>query len=288
MRLLSPVFLTAFVLASLAWAQTAELSVPAQVMAGSGFSVSSRGSGAGTLYLIGPSEAIKRAVELGGGLEIAGEELEHAGRYQLVICGAGSCASAGFYVHPAAPGRLSLLVHPSRVPVSDPNAISAVALVFDDYHNLILEPQPVKFTVIPTDGAPISETRSSDHGVSWIRLSSSGKGGPAKLEAALDKTTEVRVVQQVASDACNLRIKSSLVAGRAHLETDPVRDCNGNAIPDGTVVSFTKQDTSGKTTVDVPIKRGIATVEMPVSGRARITVASGVVTGNELLVGGGK
>jgi hypothetical protein len=38
--------------------------------------------------------------------------------------------------------------------------------------------------------------------------------------------------------------------------------------------------------VDVPIKKGIARVEMPVAGEAHITVASGVVTGNELNVSG--
>jgi hypothetical protein len=59
-------------------------------------------------------------------------------------------------------------------------------------------------------------------------------------------------------------------------------------VPDGTVVSFTKVDEAGKATVDVPIKRGVAKVELPVDGRAKITVASGVVTGNELEVAGGQ
>ena len=72
------------------------------------------------------------------------------------------------------------------------------------------------------------------------------------------------------------------------MQTDPVRDCSGNNVPDGTVVSFTKIDAAGKTTVDAPIKRGTARVEMPVSGEARIDVASGVVTGNELNVGGAR
>ncbi len=67
-----------------------------------------------------------------------------------------------------------------------------------------------------------------------------------------------------------------------------MRDCSGNSVPDGTVVSFTKIDDAGKTTVDVPIKRGVAKVEMPVEGRARVTVASGVVTGNELEIAGGQ
>jgi hypothetical protein len=59
-------------------------------------------------------------------------------------------------------------------------------------------------------------------------------------------------------------------------------------VPDGTVVSFTKTDAAGKTTVDAPIKRGIARVEMPVSGAASIDVASGVVTGNDLNVAGAR
>ncbi len=69
------------------------------------------------------------------------------------------------------------------------------------------------------------------------------------------------------------------------VETDPVRDCSGNAVPDGTVVSFTQVGPSGKTTVDAPVKKGIARVEIPVTGPSRITVASGVVTGNEFSVG---
>ncbi len=72
------------------------------------------------------------------------------------------------------------------------------------------------------------------------------------------------------------------------MQTDPVRDCSGNNVPDGTIVSFTKTDSSGKTTIDAPIKKGIAKVEMPVVGNARISVASGVVLGNELNVGGAR
>lgn len=178
---------------------------------------------------------------------------------------------------------MTLLVHPSRVPVSASNAISAVALVFDALHNMVMAPTPVKFNV-----GPVSQTRNSANGVAWIRLTSAPKAGPAKLEASIGKTSEVRVVQQVASDACNLNIRGSWAAKHFLVETAPVKDCKGNFVPDGTVVSFTKIDDGGKTTVDAPIKRGVAKVEMPVSGRARITVASGVAVGNELSVAGGR
>jgi len=70
------------------------------------------------------------------------------------------------------------------------------------------------------------------------------------------------------------------------LETDPIRDCSGNPVPDGTVVSFTKVDDAGRSTVDTPIKKGIARAQFAVSGRARISVACGVVLGNEISVEG--
>ena len=56
-----------------------------------------------------------------------------------------------------------------------------------------------------------------------------------------------------------------------------------------TPVSLTRtSDANGKTTVDVPIKRGVAKVEMPIEGQAKVAVASGVVTGNELEIGGAR
>ncbi len=48
-------------------------------------------------------------------------------------------------------------------------------------------------------------------------------------------------MQQVAADACNLRIKAGRKKNVFVVETDPVRDCAGNSVPDGTVVSFTKR-----------------------------------------------
>jgi hypothetical protein len=289
MRALIPrSLLFSFVLTTALWSEATELKVPAQVTAGTAFSIAGGGSGQGTFYLIGPAESIKRQVDLGSDIQVQSEEVEHVGRYTAMVCGGDQCSNANFYVRAATPDRLALLVHPSRVPVSNPNAISAVVFVFDDFHNLVLTPQSIKFTVNPAAGSPISESRTSQNGVTWIRLNSAPKGGPAKIEAAVGKASEIRVVQQVASDACNLQVKSSWASGKLVIETNPVRDCTGNFVPDGTVVSFTKTDDAGKTTVDVPLKKGIAKVEMPVSGSAHITVASGVVTGNELNVSGAR
>jgi hypothetical protein len=66
------------------------------------------------------------------------------------------------------------------------------------------------------------------------------------------------------------------------LETEPVRDCSGNAVPDGTVVTFTETYDGSEATVDVPLKRGVARTEMPAYKGAVISVATGVVMGNEI------
>jgi hypothetical protein len=266
----------------------AELRAPAQVKAGSASNLTSSGSGEATLYIVGPASVSKRKVEVGGRIPVKPDEIQHAGRYIATACSGGDCSSASFYVVAGDASKLSLLVHPSRVRVATPNAISAVAFVFDKFHNLVLTPSEVEFTVMPQEGAALSHSQPTSNGVAWVRMTSAKKEGPTRVGAAVAKASEIRVVRQVASDACNLRIKSEWVSGKLFVQTDPVRDCSGNNVPDGTVVTFTKTDEAGKTTVDAPIKRGVARVDMPVSGEARIDVASGVVTGNELNVAGAR
>jgi hypothetical protein len=285
MRIRLTTLLVFFIFAGLA--QAAELRPPAQATAGTSFSMASSGAGEGTFYLIGPAQISKRKVNLGGEISVQGDEVKQAGTYTAIVC-ANQCTSVHFYVGPAQASRLSLLVHPSRVPVAASNAISAVAFVFDRFHNLVLSPQKVDFKVVPPEGAAISQSKTSANGAAWIRLTPARKGGSAKVGASIGDVAEMRVVQQVASDACNLRIKAIPGPKGISVETDPVRDCSGNFVPDGTVVSFTKTDSSGKTTVDAPIKRGVARVEMAVSGPARISVASGVVNGNELSLAGAR
>jgi hypothetical protein len=277
-----------FVIGLAALAGAAEIHPPAQIAAGNSITIPSSGSGDATFYLLGPTMANKRKVQAGSDITVDSEQLEHAGVYTAVLCASDGCSSARFVVNPAAPNRLSFLVHPSRVPVDSPNRISAVAFVQDNFHNFVLKPEAVKFSVQPKDGKEISATRNSENGVAWVRLSSAKKEGPARLGASIGNANEIRIVQQVAADACNLRIKASRAKKDFVIETDPVKDCSGNSVPDGTVVSFTKMDAAGKGTVDVPIKRGIAKVELPIQGQAKITVASGVVTGNELEVAGGE
>jgi len=267
------------------WATAADLHAPGKVTAGSGFTLATGGSGKATFYLIGPSAVVKRDIELSGGVAVQPEEVEQAGRYTATVC-ADECSSTSFYVEAADPERISLLVHPSRVPVADLNAISAVAFVFDRFHNLELRPEELAFSILGKEGTGASEKLKTVDGHAWIRLTSAHSEGPAKIAVSIANASEVRVVQQVAADACNLHIKPEWVGRTFWVETDPVRDCSGNNVPDGTVVSFTKMDSAGKTTVDVPIKKGVAKVEMPIDGKAHITVASGVVTGNELSVEG--
>lgn len=280
--------LTVILLSLALGASASEIHVPAQVTAGNGLAIQTSGSGDATFYLIGPAIASKSKVQAGSNIPVESDQLEHAGRYIAVLCASDGCTAKNFFVNPATANRLSFLVHPSRIPVGSAQGISAVAIVRDSFQNLVPKPEAVTFSVMAKDEKPVSTSRTSENSVAWVRLTSAKKEGPTKLGASIGHADEIRVVQQVAADACNLRIKASRDKRGFLIETDPVHDCSGNPVPDGTVVSFTESDNGGKTTVDVPIKRSVAKVEMPIDGPAKITVASGVVTGNELEVAGGQ
>jgi hypothetical protein len=264
-------------------ARAEELRVPQNAVAGQPLSIGVGGSG--TLYLIGPGEVIKRSFKSGNNVEIKGEELRSAGRWLAVVSG-DSKQSQVFWVRPGKPEKLNFLARPSRVPVARTNAISGVTFVFDRYQNLVLEPTPVNFN-LSVGGAGNSKTVTSRNGVAWINSASAPKAGAAQFVASVDGAQVRRVVQQVAADPCNLRMH---VAGHANnrtvVETDPIRDCTGNPVPDGTIVTFIQTEKSGKSTVDARIKKGIARAELPASDNATIIVAAGVVLGNELHVGG--
>jgi hypothetical protein len=277
-----PIFISLLCLIPLLFAEAAELNVPDHVTAGSVFSISATGSGSATFYLLGPGHAAKRQVQLGSEIRITADDIQTAGRYVAIACGSDGCSSAAFFVTASDPAKISFLLHPSRVPVADRDAINATAFVFDRYYNPVLKTVTVDFQIVPKNGKPFTQAVKAARGVAWMRMSSTPKEGPVKVIASLGEASEPRVIQQVASEACHLRIKATRTAKGVLVETDPVRDCSGNAVPDGTIVSFTAVDASGKSTVDAPIKKGVARTQFPISGRATISVASGVVIGNEI------
>jgi hypothetical protein len=260
-------------------AHAAELQVPQNAVAGQPLTINVNGGG--SLILVGPGQVIKHEAK-SGSVEIKGEELRSAGRWIAIADG----QSQVFWVKPGKPDNLSFLARPSRVPVSQPNAISGVAFVFDKYQNLVLDPTPVDFKLSVGD-AGSSKTVTSRAGVAWLKSNSASKAGAAQFVASAGDATVRRVVQQVAADPCHL---TAHLAGRNGnrivVETAPIRDCSGNPVPDGTIVSFIETDKNGKSTVDSRIKKGIARAELPASDNANITVAAGVVLGNELHVGG--
>jgi hypothetical protein len=255
----------------------AELNVPATVTAGSGLSVRTSGSGEATLYLVGPGTAIKRKVQLGQTVELGADELQNAGRYVIALDG----NSATFFVTAAPVHSIAFLARPSRVPADTPNVIAGTAFLFDDYQNLVLQPQPVKFE-LEVNGQTASRTETSKDGVAYTKLNSSKKEGPAQFVASSGSASVRRVVQEVAADPCSIHMSAQREQNGILVRTDPIRDCAGNPVPDGTIVTFTSTDAKGKSTVDARIKRGFAQAQLPASQGATISVASGVVVGNEI------
>ncbi len=285
-------------------AHASELKVPERVEAGAGLTIqvgpplsrpglARQGGGfpdhgEATLYLIGPISSIKRTVQLGGPIRIAPEDLQDAGKYLLVLRSGGTTSSASFWVTPSQPARMSFIARPSRLPVAVTSGISGVVYPFDKFHNLILQPKSVTFKLSVAGAPDITRAVPVKYGVAWISLDSGLKTGAAQFIATIGDVTERRVVQQVASDPCNLRIHAEPAKNGVEVATDPIRDCSGNPVPDGTIVTFTAISPRGKSSVDARIKKGVAKAELPNLHDATISVASGVVMGNEIHWGGGQ
>lgn len=271
-------------MASGALAQAQDLHAPASVVAGSEAALSAAGSGDATFYLIGPASSVKRTVHLGQDIRLEREEVQTAGRYSAIVCQE-TCRNTEFYVVPAKVAYLRLLVHPSRAAIGQPDVLSGVSLPFDDNRNLVLNAGTIDFHLKVGEQDTFSRGIPVENGVAWFRTNSGNRAGALQVMATIGDVSARRVVQQVASDPCHLQVKADRDAKGIELETEPVRDCAGNPVPDGTIVTFRGSGANGVSTVDAPVKQGIARARMIANGPMQISVASGVVMGNQVGVG---
>lgn len=259
------------------------LTLPETIEAGSAFSIQTSGTGKGTLYIVGPEQALKRDVQVGETTDFPAGTLFSAGQYLAILVTGSSTDQKPANVVPASHSAdLSFLARPSRLPVNLRDGISGAVYVFDTYHNLITAPLPVSFELSNPSGNEQSRKATTRYGAAWTQMDSTAKEGADKFVAQVDGVTSTRVVQQVPGDPCGLKMNARQVGQQLEVETDPVRDCSGNAVTDGTIVTFTENYRGTDTTVDVPLKHGIAQVEMPAHNGATISVASGVVMGNDI------
>jgi len=265
-----------------------DLKAPDHAVAGTALTLQTSGSGDATLYLLGPAGALKRTVKLGEPIELKAEDVAAAGNYTVVLKGSGAGVTRAFNVAPAAPSKIVFLARPSRVAIEQKNAVSGVAFVFDGYKNLSFAQTDVKFELKVGDTAAASRSVTAHNGIAWTRFDSPRREGAAQFVASAGGTSVRRVVQLTAAEPCNLRFRAQPSKHGVTVETDPVRDCAGNPVPDGTIVTFIENDGKTRSTIDARIKRGVARAELPAAPNATISAASGVVLGNEVRLGGGR
>jgi hypothetical protein len=261
----------------------AQLAPPANIPAGEGASL---GRGKGELMVFGPATAIKRKVN--GEIRLSADDLRKAGQYVAIL----EEETKTFFVQPGAASDLNFIARPSRVPVSQPDVVVGVAFVFDAQQNLVFKPTWLKFDLSLAGSKGLTRAVESRNGVAWVRTASGSREGPAEFSVALaagkDGAEVKRIVQQVAGDPCNIRMRAKRNGDTVEVVTDPVRDCSGNSVPDGTIVTFIQNAPDHtRSTVDARIKRGIARATLPAINGATISVASGIVLGNEIHLGGG-
>lgn len=257
-----------------------DLGFPRKVEAGSAFSVQLPGNGQGTLYIVGPGNAIRKDVRLGEAVNFPVGALPNAGHYVAILSGGGSSEFDVVATDKAA--DLSFLAKPSRLPVGMRDGISGAVYVFDSYRNLITAPMQIQFQLTNPTGAAQTRSVMTRYGAAWSEFDSTAQQGKANFAASADGASSVRVIRQVPGDPCAIKMTAAAVGQKIQLTTDPLRDCSGNAVPDGTIVTFTQTYNGEESTVDVPLKRGIAEVQMPAHAGAMISVASGVVLGNQI------
>ncbi len=261
--------------------QAQALTAPKIVEAGSPVSIESSGSGQATLYIVGLGGVVTRDAQLGSPISIPEGTLFNAGRYVAYLSTAPNDV-ASFDVVPAKVADISFLARPSRLPVGRRSGITGAVYLFDAYKNLATKPTPVNFDISTPNTAPETRSVQTKNGAAWVALDSSPKEGAAHFMAKAGGVSAERIIQQVPGDPCAIKMSAKADGKKIALETEPVRDCSGNAVPDGTIVTFTQNYHGAQSTVDVPLKRGVAKVEMSAIPGANITVASGVVLGNEI------
>ena len=262
------------------------VSPPKTVYAGDAFSIQTTGNGRAVLYIVGPGQVLRRDVQLGQTTFFPARTLTNAGHYLAVLEGVPSTEGKAFDVTPAKqPMNLSFLAKPSRLPVGLHDGISGTVYVFDAYENLITAPAPVSFQLSSGSGTVQSRTIETLNGVAWTQMDSEAKEGSAKFVARVGEISSTRVIQEVPGDPCGLKMSARQSGDKLEVETNSMRDCAGNIVPDGTIVTFTELYNGAQSTVDVPIKHGVAKAEMPAYKGARISAATGVVLGNEIYWG---
>ena len=240
---------------SSALAQSGDLTMPKSIEAGSAFSIQSGGSGKGTLYIAGPGQFIKQDVQLGSSIEVASGSLYNSGHYSVWLSSDSSTKTGSIDV----------------VPAQKPADITFIA-----------KPMQVSFQLSNAGSAPQTRTAETHNGAAWTQMDSATREGKAQFVARVGDVSSTRIVGQVPGDPCNIKMNAKAAGNKIQLVTDPVRDCSGNAISDGTIVTFTETYGAEQTTVDVPLKKGVASVEIPAHRGATISVASGVVLGNQI------
>ena len=267
-------------------AQGGPLTVPQKVEAGSAFSIQTAGSGKGVLYLVGLGQVLRRDVQLGEPIAFTEGALHNAGRYRAILVTPSSTDSQSFDVAPAAQvADVSFLAKPSRLPVGLHDGISGAVYLFDAYKNLVTAPTTVSFQLAGVSSSAQTRNVVARNGYAWTQMDSATKEGAAQFVAHAGSVSAARVIQQVPGDPCGLRLSVRPLGQKVALQTEPLRDCGGNAVPDGTIVTFTESFQGSQTTVDVPLKHGVAQAELPAYAGARISAATGVVMGNEIRLG---
>ena len=251
----------------------------------SGATLQAPGSGSTTLYLFGPGGASKRTVQRGS-IELSGDELKVAGRYTAIVDG----SSASFFVT-AAPLERSPSSPILRACLPPPAARCWVRPFSSTAFRILCSRQLRSAFGWPWRdvGRRAQRDRQEWSGLGAVEFRTPQRPGAVHrfLRRGSMRGVWCSRLRPIPVRHSHERLACSPTA-TFWWRPRPFKDCSGNAVPDGTIVTFTSADAAGRSTVDARIKRGFARAELPRSSSATLSVAAGVVLGNEIHWGGGQ
>jgi adhesin/invasin len=183
-------------------------------------------------------------------------------------------ATAQVTFTPGAPFTLTLTAVPSTLPVGSSSALTATAT--DQYGNAVADGTVVSFTTSLGSVSPVTATTVG--GVATATLSStiSGVATVTATVGSLSATAQVTFTPGAPFTLTLTAVPSTLPVGNSSTLTATVTDQYGNAVADGTVVSFTTS-LGNVSPVTATTVNGVATATLSstVAGVATVTATVG-------------
>lgn len=180
------------------------------------------------------------------------------------------------------PTFLNVSASPSVIPADNQSTAAIKAVVSDQDNNPVSDGTEVHFEILSGSGT-IESNKSTENGVAFSNLTSSTQPDTVTIVARVDQLTDTTTVRYVVGAAANLTVTADSSSLPADGTTSTrvvahVFDESGNAVSDGTLVSFSADIGDITPNAQTVAGRAEAQFSSSVTGTATIVASVGAVS----------